>query len=72
MIAVQSGLAGIALVSKGCQWNEMKGTGRDRDKSITETILWMAEKISMRYLSITPANGVWNTWHQGITLLGQR
>ena len=50
----------------------MDGTIRDRDKSITEIIWVSGGKMSMRYLSITHTNGVWNTWHEGITLLGQR
>ena len=50
----------------------MEGTIQDRDKSITEIIWVGGGKISTRYLSIIPANGVWNTRYQGITLLGQR
>ena len=70
-------LDGIALflitkISKGYQNGEMEGTIRDRSMAITEIIRVGGGKISTRYLSITPANGVWNTWYQGTTLLGQR
>ena len=61
----------ITQISKGCQRDKMEGTIRDRSIAITKTI-WVEEKISMQYLSITPANGVWNSGYQGITLLGQR
>jgi len=62
----------MTRISKGCQRNKMKGTIRDRDKSITD-LIWLDDgKISKRYPSITPANGVWNTQYHGITLLGQK
>ena len=50
----------------------MDSTIPDRYMSITKTIWVEGRKISTRYLSITPANGVWNTRYKGITLLGQR
>ena len=47
----------MTKINKGCQRDEMDGTIRDRDTSITKTIWLGGGRILTRYLNITPTNG---------------